>query len=195
MSRRRKSSPVLPVVLLCACIGLVWVVYQEMGANSRPHAMAGSGEAAPQTVPPLPAAAGFRLAPIERFATVVERPIFSPTRRPADPAAAPTPTPEPEAPVEELALVLKAVIGSADGRIAILSETAGGGTVTLRKGGQYRGWTLAHVLAERVIFRQGEIERQIELKFDAAPAVKQPTRKRRQPNQRRDRRKRTTADN
>ncbi len=195
MSRRRKSSTVLPVTLLCACIGLVWVVYQEIGAISRPHAIAGSNDAPPQSVPPLPAAPGFALAPIERFVAVVERPIFSPTRRPADPTATPPPTPEPAAPAEELALVLQAVIGSADGRTAILSEAAGGGTVTLRKGGQYKGWTLAHVLAERVIFRQGEIERQIELKFDAAPAVKQPTRKRRQPTQRRDRRKRTNADN
>ena len=191
MSRRRRLGLVLPAALLVASAGLVWLVYQQL--DWRPHALAGAGEAAPRSVSPLPGAAGFALAPIERFAAVIERPIFSPTRRPPDPTAAPPPTPEPEAPVAELALVLKAVIGSADGRVAILTEAAGGGTVTLARGGLYKGWTLADVGPKRVIFRQGGIERRIELKFDAAPAPKPPTRKRRRT--RRDRDNQSTADN
>ncbi len=42
MSRRRRSSLVLPVALLGACVGLVWLVYQQI--DSRPHALAESGE-------------------------------------------------------------------------------------------------------------------------------------------------------
>ena len=179
---RRKSIPVLPTALLFVCIGLLWAVYQEMGANSRPIALPDSGAA--KSVPALPAVMRYELAPIDRFSATVERPLFVATRRPPGTEAAPT------APVVEqpLDLVLKGVIVSGRGGIAILSETSGRGTLTMAQGKQYKGWTLAEILPDRLIFRRGNQERTLALLYDRAPA-KKPSRK-----QRRNRRSRDSSE-
>ena len=172
MTIRRKSSPVLPVGLLIVCIGLIWTVYQEMGAKSRPIAPPDSGSS--KSVPALPAEMLYDMAPIGQFSSTIERPLFVATRRP------PSDEPAETASVVEqpLDLVLKGVIISGRGGIAILSETAGSGTLTLAQGKQYKGWTLAEILPERVIFRRGNQEQSLALLYDQAPA-KKPSRKQR----------------
>ena len=176
MNGRRQSGMALPMALLLACIGLLWVVYQEIAANSRPRAIAAADGGS--SVAALPAAAAFAMAPLGDFETTVERPLFSARRRPPDAAPAVAVT------VEQLELVLKGVIVSSGGQIAILSDTASGATVTLGQGKQYRGWTLAQILPERVVFRRAGQERQFALDYQAAPKLKPPTRKRRRPSQR-----------
>ncbi len=179
MSGRRQSGVSLPVALLLACIGLVWVVYHEMAANSRPRAIVAS--AGGSSVAALPAAVGFAMAPLGEFVATVERPLFSASRRPPDaaPAAAAV-----AVPVERLELVLKGVIVSSGGQIAILSDKASGATVTLGQGKRYRGWTLAEILPERVVFRRAGQEQRFTLDYQVAPKLKPPTRKRRRSSQR-----------
>ena len=198
MSGRRQSSVALPVALLAACIGLVWVVYQEMAANSRPRpiAMTTGGS----SVAPLPAPAEFAMTRLEDFEATIDRPLFSASRRPPDAAPAATAV---AVAVERLELVLKGVIVSASGQIAILSDKASGATMTLGQGKLYRGWTLAEIAPDRVVFRRAEHEQRFRLNFDVAPKIKPPQGKRKRANQRKrpprqtelDRSKPTRTDN
>ncbi len=177
MSGRRQTGVALPVALGLVCIGLVLVVYQEMAANSRPQAVravdGGSSVAA------LPAAVEFAMAPLDDYEATVDRPLFSASRRPPDaaPAAATVVV------VEQLDLVLKGVIVASGGQIAILSDRASGSTVTLGQGKQYRGWTLAEIQPERVVFRRAGQEQRFTLNYDVAPKIKPPTRKRKRASQ------------
>lgn len=177
MSGRRQSSVALPVALLAACIGLLWAVYQEMAANSRPQPLA--APAGGSSVAALPAPVEFVMARLDDFEATIDRPLFSASRRPPDaaPAAASV-----VVAVERLELVLKGVIVSSGGQIAILSDKASGSTVTLGQGKTYRGWTLAEILPERVVFRRAGQEQRFALDYQAAPKLKPPTRKRRRPS-------------
>ena len=177
MSGRRQSSVALPVALLAACIGLVWVVYQEMAANSRPRPLAPT--TGDSSVAPLPAPVEFTMTRLEDVEATIDRPLFSASRRPPDAAPAATAV---AVAVERLELVLKGVIVSASGQIAILSDKASSATVTLGQGKTYRGWTLAEILPERVVFRRAGQEQRFALDYQAAPKLKPPTRKRRRPS-------------
>ncbi len=178
MSARRQSSMALPAALLAACVGLVWTVYQEMAANSRPRPIA--APAGGSSVAALPAPLEFTMAALEDFEETIDRPLFSASRRP--PAAAPGVAAGP-VPVEQLELVLKGVIISTNGQIAILSDTVSNTTVTLGQGKTYRGWTLAEILPERVVFRRAGQKQQFALDYEVAPTLKPPTGKRQQPSQ------------
>ena len=179
MSGRRQSGVALAVALGLVCIGLVFVVYQEMAANSRPRAVRAVAGGA--SVAALPAALEFAMTPLGDYDATVERPLFSASRRPPDaaPAAAAA-----VVVVEQLELVLKGVIVASGGQIAILSDTASGSTVTLGQGKQYRGWTLAEIQPERVVFRRAGQEQRFTLNYDVAPKIKPPTRKRKRASQR-----------
>ena len=79
MSRRRKSGPTLPMMLLIVCIGRAGVIYQGIGAVSQPQAINAADGSPTRALPALPAELGFAMAPIEDFVEVVDRPMFSAT--------------------------------------------------------------------------------------------------------------------
>ena len=194
MSRRRKSGPTLPMMLLIVCIGLAGVIYQGIGAVSQPQAINAADSGPTRALPALPAELRFAMAPMEDFVEVVERPMFSATRRPPSPEAAAASASAAEAVVEELDLVLKGIIVSARGRIVMLSETSGGGTVTLTQGQQHKGWTLAEIQPEQVTFRRDGLERELALQYDVAPVVRKPTRKSRRQSKRRETKEQSAKD-
>ena len=144
-----------------------------MGAISGP--IAPTDNVSAKAVPAVPTVLHYDMGPIDRFSATIERPLFVATRRP--PGDEPMPTAAAPA-VEPLDLILKGVIISGVGGIAILSEASGGGKLTMAQGKQYKGWTLAEILPERVIFRRGNQEQSLALLYDQAPA-KKPSRKQR----------------
>ena len=174
MSGRRQSGVALPVTLLLVCIGLVLVVYQEMAANSRPRAVRAVDGGSSTAVAALPAAVEFTMTPLGDFEATVERPLFSASRRPPDAA----PVAAAVVVVEPLELELRGVIGVANGQIAILADTTSGSTVTLGQGKQYRGWTLAEIHPDRVVFRRADQVQRFTLNYRVAPKIKPPTGKR-----------------
>ncbi len=178
MSGRRQSGVALPVALLLVCIGLILVVYQEMAANSRPQAV--RAQDGGSSVAALPAAVQFTMTPLGDFEATVERPLFSASRRPPDVAPVAAVVVE----VEPLELELRGVIVARSGQIAILADTVSGAAVTLGQGKLYRGWTLAEIRPDRVVFRRAGQEQRFTLNYRAAPKLKPPSRKRKRSSQR-----------
>jgi hypothetical protein len=192
------SAALLPALLLAGCLGLGWVVYQQLMASPAPRPLpVAAGPAEP--LPELPQEVPFVMPPADEFASVLERPLFSPTRRPPSEAAPVfTVTQDP------LDLELTGVIGSGGQRTAIFRpkavapvETARSkrrrqrverakrtpqvspapASIQLTEGDDYKGWKLEQIEVDSALFVRGEEETWLEISFDvAAPA--QPPRRR-----------------
>ena len=159
----------LPGVLLAACLGLAWLIYQELGASPEPQAAEAAGTIQP--LPDLPVEAPFVMPPAEAFAAVVERPLFSPTRRlPSEAAPAIAQIKDP------IDLELKGVIASQGQRIAIFHPKApssktdrrkrardraaqpppASASLQLTEGDTYQDWTLEQIELDAALFVRGE---------------------------------------
>ncbi|MGD9945816.1 MAG: hypothetical protein AB7L76_21365 [Burkholderiaceae bacterium] len=132
----------------------------------------------PEQVPPDPSSlrpASTRPPPragVMELAETVERPLFSPTRRPPPPPPPPAP-PEPQPEPDPLAnLVLLGLYGSGEkGGGAILR--ADGKVVRVQVGGQVGGWRLVSV-DERTVVLTGPRGRRSELVLKHQPQMAAP---------------------
>jgi hypothetical protein len=194
-------AALLPWGLLAVCLGLGWLIYQELGASPAPQTATAAGTGQP--LPEPPEAVPFVMPPAETFVAVVERPLFSPTRRmPSEATPAIVQTKDP------IDLELKGVIGSQDQRIAIfLPKTPSSkndrsrrarergarpppstsASLQLSEGDTYRDWTLEQIELDAALFVRGEEEAWLEMKFDVAVPVQREPPRRRQTAKRRQR--------
>jgi len=169
---RSRTGTALPVLLLVACAALGWVIYRQLAAAPAPAPVARQAaleEPAAGSMPVPREAPTFVLPRVETFATIVERPIFSPTRRPP---------PEAEVALDEafsnLDLLLVGVVISSNERIAIVLPKNHTDVVRLGAGDLFQGWTVDMIEPDRVTFRRDGLEEQIELSYDRPPP-KKPT--------------------
>jgi type II secretory pathway component PulC len=149
---------------LCAIFALVAI--RELGASTQ------SLSRDILTPPPAiqadaAAAAAFSLPPLQSFAVVTERPLFSPSRQPA-PASS-----------NELdawsSFVLAGIIISPDLREAMVLHNQPPMLVNLQEGEAIDGWTVANIFPDHAVFRNGDAEHELKLnllansKTSAAP--------------------------
>ena len=176
MAGRREGTSLL-AFLLIVCGALTWLIYQQLQASPHPAALEPSPEIVAIELPPLPPVTVFSLEPIETFEDIVLRPLFSPTRRPAD---SEQPIVTPTAVEESLELGLAGILYSAQQRIALISVPGEKGLLRLREGDSYRGWTLKTVLPDHVVFSRNDVESEVTLSYvrTQAPVDPRRTRKR-----------------
>lgn len=165
MGRSRIFTAIF-LFLVLSGIGLAWVIYQQLEASAPPNRPAVE-TAAVLGVPELPPLPEFSMAPLITFSAVLDRPVFSRSRRP---------------PAEELAVIspkvsdvldltLKGVIYSEGERIALFAPKEGKNVLRLTEGSSYQGWELFVVEPSRVRFRRGDREEALALAFDTPPSV------------------------
>jgi hypothetical protein len=165
MGRTRIFTAIF-LFLVLSGIGLAWVIYQQLEASALPNRPAVE-TAAVLGVPELPPLPEFSMAPLITFSAVLDRPVFSRSRR---------------APVEEVAvdspivsnvleLTLKGVIYSEGDRIALFAPKGSKDVLRLAEGSSYQGWELFVVEPSRVRFRRGDREEALALAFDTPPSV------------------------
>ncbi len=168
MSRRRPRLW-LPTSFVLAYLALGWLVYQHLTAPPNTEALA---RIQPEQVPgleELPPELQFAMAAIEDFESVLERPLFSPSRRPA--------------PIEEGAATavdqdfdytLKGVLIDNEARIALLYHKGGAGTVRQAEGTKIDGWLLKEVEGDFIVVERNGEERIVELIFQSPPSRNPP---------------------
>ncbi len=108
----------------------------------------------------------------ETYASVAERPLFRPQRKPEPPPAA-EPTPEPEAVQDGTleGLDLSAVLISPGATSAWITDPSAPQIKRLRLGDEQAGWSVKAILADRVVFeRQGETNELLLRDFSQTPA-------------------------
>jgi hypothetical protein len=161
--KAQRSLPALTATLLGAiCLGLGALLYHELNAVETP-ADPGRPVAA-RMVQPLPREKTFAMAPIGKFSAIIERPIFSPNRRPA----AKQPGSEKQLPGSNLALFGIAI--SAGERIALVGVERGTGLARMKKGEVFSGWVLVDIEQNRVLLRQGTVDQALELNYGTPPS-------------------------
>lgn len=151
---------------------------------------------APVSTPVPPAASGASLLPASQAmaaiildptkeAIVLERPLFSPTRRPPPPPP-PTPDPatagdaastKPSAPQPPpMNFILVGIVRDATSSLVMLQPANGQKVLSLRAGQELDGWKLVSIGIDSASFRNGAADRALTLDFrHAAPPPPNPT--------------------
>ncbi len=180
MIARRGSGWLTSTLLLGVCLALAAFVYVQVQRMVPGPAPSGGGAAGTPPLAALPAQPSYTMAPAEDFAAILERPLFSPTRRPPAQGVVAAAAPEPE-----LQVTLVGVIISSDEQIAIVRLKDAGRFARLSVGDSFQGWILDSIEPSRVTFRRGDVEEYIELTYEVPPPVQKPKRrKRKKRNQR-----------
>jgi type II secretory pathway component PulC len=158
----QRSLRALTAVLGASCLGLIALLQREFDAVET-SADWGKPVAA-HTIRPLPQEMTFAMAPIEKFSAIIERPIFSTTRRPVaeQPAAS-----RQQRPRSNLALF--GIVISAGERIALVGAERGAGLVRMKEGEAISGWVVVNIERNRVLLRHGAVAEELELNYGMPP--------------------------
>jgi general secretion pathway protein N len=173
MIARRGSGWLVSTLLLGFCLALAAYVYGQVQMEAPgPAPPAGGGET--PALAALSAQPRYAMAPVADFSAILERPLFSPTRRPPAEGAVAAVASEPE-----LQVTLVGVIISSEEQIAIVRPNDESRFARLSVGDSFQGWTLDSIEPSRVTFRRGDVEEHIELTYDVPPPVQKPKRRKR----------------
>lgn len=106
-----------------------------------------------------------QLPPLDSFTGIVERPLFSPMRRPPEAPAEPEPEaaaePQPAAGPSEPQFRLVGTVRQRGRIYALLSPAAGGQLLHATLGDTVEGWEVVKLEAGEMVVRQAEEERQL----------------------------------
>ncbi|HXP31513.1 MAG TPA: hypothetical protein VN832_10515 [Stellaceae bacterium] len=155
--RGRGHAAALLFFLLCG--GLGWVIYVEAQQPMEPPAAPEARQAAVRSRPQDPT---FSMAPLNTYAEVVSRPLFSSSRRPA--AGVP-------ASDRPTAFTLVGIIISAADRHALVAHGVPPQIDRVSEGQNLDGWTVKSIEDNRIVLAQGDNE--IEVKAAEKPGPRQ----------------------
>ena len=110
--------------------------------------------------------------PIERFAAALDRPLFSPDRRPSEEEPVATGAVEDQA----LTATLQGVLFANSGSIALLTAIGESTTVRVSQGELFLGWRLLEIHPDNVVFEKDEETVTLELIYRAQLAPAKPVR-------------------
>ncbi len=162
------------LVLALVAAGCATALYAELQAQAE-----GAQAAAPAA--PEPAALALpgieepavAVPPLAAYAAVVERPLFSPARRPA--VVAPPDAAAPPARSDEL--TLRGVMLAPHKRVALIEiEGADEEARWLAEGETLHGWTIEAIHARHVVLSEDGESRQLALDWEATAAASRPER-------------------
>lgn len=144
MSRSRPGPTFLRSALALIACCLVGVIYWE--TNLRPGVTTLAGTSPLRAGTPTIERQDFTMPPLRSFSEVLDRPLFSSTRRPdaaAAAGAASQPTP----------FRLVGIVFSQSKRVAIVEIGQPPSVERVAEGGQAGNWTIERILPDRIIVR------------------------------------------
>jgi type II secretory pathway component PulC len=154
-----RSRLVVLLALLCAL--LAWVIYEEIaGIRAIKVTEAGGVTAAAGAPAPIASEAAFAMPDRQSLAVILERPLFTQTRRPSS-------IPNDGAPAASPDFTLSGVMISGGERSALIRSDDTGTVQQLKRGESIAGWTLVEIATDRVIVRRDATETEILLDYTA----------------------------
>lgn len=103
-------------------------------------------------------------APQPRTSAMLDRPLFSPSRRPPPPPPAPLEAPAMPNPASSRPdLTLSGVIAGGGGGVALVRRPQDGAPTRLALGGEVDGWTLAVIRPRAIVLRRDGRDVTVEL--------------------------------
>ena len=173
MIGRGGQSALMPMALVVVGLGIAWMLYQQLQSTVRRDV---SGEAVGTDLVTLPqeiADPVYRMPPMRQFDAILQRPLFSQSRRPITVTEA-----APAVVSGNLGLALLGITIASDERFALVVPEGGGDTLRLRQGQDYQGWMLSAIEADTIVFTRAGAEERLELSYDVAPPPQQQRRRR-----------------
>ena len=150
------SSPFRALILSALlCVGLGVALVVEL--NAAAPAAQQPASTAPPAAAALPEISNrFTLPPLASFAEVVERPLFSSSRRP-------TATETQQHVDQPLSASLAGIVISASSSSIIVAHGDPPSLTRLKQGDELDGWSISAIEPNRVLFRRGSEEQQLKL--------------------------------
>ncbi len=159
----------LLVLLATASAVLALRIRDDLQRPPETLAAAGlDGAASGQTIE-IPEMPKYDPPPIERFAAALDRPLFSPDRRPPEGA--------PSAGVVEdraLSATLKGILFVISGSVVLLTAVGESSPVRVSEGDLFLGWRLLEIHPDNVVFERDQETVTLELIYKAQPAPEPP---------------------
>jgi hypothetical protein len=152
-------------ILFALCGVLTMAIFYEIAAplpdvavpELTPRAFAGA----------VPASQRFSPPPVESFAAINARPIFSPERKPIEPVAIASAN----GPSQLLKAILVGVIMDAQNRLALIKTAASPLAEAFAVGATIEGWQVQEIDTDKVVLRSGAAQDEIRLDADRASGV------------------------
>ena len=168
------------LLLVTAILFASWYLFELMRTPAAPPTL-NPEENPPDnlTVPKLT----LDIPSLSEFKATLDRPLFSESRRPAEPETDDETGDTPEqTPKEAVPVRLSAVIIEQDEKSALLEETKSRTSKRVREGEAFEGWTLVEVREDAVVLVSGGKRSEVELRnFDVPPPPVRPRRPLRRP--------------
>lgn len=165
----------LLTILAAISAALTWRIASDLSApvtlDAPPAASAAAadGDVGPPQAPP------YEAPPAERFIAVLDRPLFSPDRRPETvESAAPTAAPRRD---ESLKAQLRGVVLADPEAAALITPEGSTQVLRVALGELFRGWRLREVHPDHVVFEHEGREERLDLIYRSDPVA--PARPRR----------------
>jgi hypothetical protein len=165
------SERLVPVLLLTLG-GLCWFAWVEWNEQPRVAGPGASGVAPGLAVEPYQPPVADPVAPLADLSETLQRPLFTPERRPAQDEPAPVVAPATDLPRTPPSFELTAVVLANGERVALLKALGAGQLHRLRQGESVDGWTLTEVRPDGVVLERGGQRESIELRTFDAPRVR-----------------------
>ena len=156
MSKNHKRGP-LPWLAAGTCLVMVCVVFAEIRARPTIHDAPAFQATAAEGLP-APTPSRQAMPEKNRLEAIVERPLFSSSRRPHSEQTSVASAPN-------LDLSLFGVVISTDEAVALVKPGAGGGPMRVKQGEEISGWTVARIEPDRILVRRDVMERELLLDF------------------------------
>jgi hypothetical protein len=154
----------LAAVALAAVIAaLAWTVALQVIDPAVPIGPDGAAAGADEALTGLRDGAGIPEPSPDALAEVVERPVFSATRRP--PSGQASATTGAAARPQSFELELTGVVVTGRQRLALVTQKGTAETVQLKEGDTYRGWTVDEIGAGFVVLRARGREQVVYLSY------------------------------
>jgi len=155
--RMRKAKLWLPSSLLLTCLALTWLIYEQLTMAPNSEAFARPSTQRTIDLPDLPLELQFAMPAIETYQAVLERPLFSPNRRPPPTAIAA---------LKGFNFTLMGVLIDKNLGLALLRRQGDGKDVRMRVGEEIEGWTLLEVALDFIVVERDGQEEILEPAFD-----------------------------
>jgi general secretion pathway protein N len=153
MAMRLSSQHTVGILLVALSLGLGALAASEL--RTAPFTAQDQGPSAAGKTPATSTPAAFALPPVQRFAIVTERPLFSPDRKPlqhADNTAG-----------AWSSFALAGIIITSASREALVLHGKPQSIAHIQEGQALEGWTVTSIYPDRVVFRDGLSEHELKL--------------------------------
>jgi len=163
--RRRRRRMMVAWLLGGALFALGWVIYGEASELWSDPDIRAESTAAPDPPTSVSLSPSITMPSRESLAVILERPVFSETRRPIEERGSTQTTPSD--------FRLAGVVIAGTQRSALIQSGTGAVLQRLKEGDDIGGWTVVEIALDRINIRRGAIETELLLDY-AAPAPPTP---------------------